>query len=56
MKDDLNEIIDSVLTIKNTLEILKDFCFYNEENSKLVTVSSLIEILENECDKILDRY
>lgn len=55
-ENDLDEIQNVTLNIKSSLEIIKEFCFFNENNSKLVTVSALIEMLEDECKKILRKF
>lgn len=54
--EDLTEIIEIIINVKNTLEILNDFCLHNESNIKLMSVSSLAEILKGECSKILDKF
>lgn len=54
--EDLTEIIEIAINLKNSLSILCDYCLYNESNHKLMSMLCLLEILTGECNKILDKF
>ncbi len=53
---DLYEIVETTLALKNSLSILCDYCQYNEDNHKLMSMLCLLEILTGQCNKILDKF